>query len=103
LEDLERLVTLMKYLSDHHDRCGLDTLYDLVINKTPFDDAKPEIENASEGGMYILNTLFEIEATDGTVLGKSKLSMEGLFRDLLLLLERCEIFIEAQAEEQPDP
>jgi len=102
LEDLERLVTLMKYLSDHHDQCGLDTLHDLVINKTPFDDAGPDIESARLGGKYILHTLFEFNANDGTVLGKSKLSMEGLFRDLLLLLERVETFIETETEEQPD-
>jgi hypothetical protein len=90
----------MKYCSDHIDKYGLDTLYDVVVNKVPFDGLEHDLVGASEVALHALHTLFDLEfGEDERLLGKSKLSMQGLFGDLCLSLERMAIFQDGQADE----
>lgn len=99
MEDLQRLLALMKYCSDQVDREGLNTLYDVIVNKVPFDTLEHDIENAVQVALTAMHTFFDVEQEDDKVLGKAKLSMAGLFGGLALSLERMENFREGQADE----
>lgn len=100
MENLHRLLAIMKYCSDHIDRYGLDTLYDVVVNKVPFDSLEHDLDGASQVALHALHTLFDVEFDDNERLfGKSKLSMQGLFGDLCLSLERMANFREGQTDE----
>lgn len=102
MEDLNRLLALMKYCSDHVDLEGLETLHDLVAEKVPFDSLEHDIDNACEVAYHTLHTLYDVEFDDGVIYGKPKLNLEGLMGDLILLLERMANFRESQADEWPN-
>jgi hypothetical protein len=92
----------MKYCSDRTDYDGLQTLYDVVVNKEPFDSDVHDVESACEVAYHALHTLYEVEFEDGMIYGRSKVSLAGLMGDLVLLLERMANFREGQTDQWPN-
>jgi len=103
VEDLARLLGLIQSYNGQGDDSGFDTIYDVVVNKSPFDISEHDLIEAHDVCYDILHTLFEIEFKDEMVFGKPRLSMERLFGDLINLLERIEHFKEEQANQWPNP
>ena len=90
MEDLARLLTLLKYISEQGEQSGLDMLYKLVVNREPFDVCNDDIEAARDLANTTLESLFAIEEKRGILYGRQKVSMKNLFGNLAVLLERMD-------------
>ncbi len=78
MEDLARLLTLLKRVSDQGMNSGLDMLYKVVVDKESFDVCNGDVEEAREVAYSALETLFDLEQHNDILYGRQKVSMESV-------------------------
>jgi hypothetical protein len=101
MDDLERLVTLLKYCSDNLDYDGLNTLHDVVTNRSAFGDPEHDVEEAGEVALHMLHTLYDIDGAGEVIYGRPKLNMEKLMGDLVIMLERMHNHRDGSRDSRP--